>query len=128
MTWPSFIAAPFIVPRAATICSAVSMWRRCSATSPASSERARLAILVPRCLTACRAARPDTFAVRAVRLVGMRSLAIPRETTARRPPGSRWAAVGPARPSRYALPPSAGLIWEPGTMSSRPSGQRTHAL
>src|SRR4028118_1550286 len=27
MTWPSFIAAPFIVPRAATISSAVSRWR-----------------------------------------------------------------------------------------------------
>ena len=30
-TWPSFIAAPFIVPSAVTICSAASMWRRSSA-------------------------------------------------------------------------------------------------
>ena len=84
MTWPSFMAAPFIVPSAATICSAVSMWRRCSAASPASSERVRLAILVPRCLAACFAASPPTLAVRAVRLVGMRSRAMPPETTARR--------------------------------------------
>ena len=36
MTWPSFMAAPFIVPRAATICSAVSSWRRASAACASS--------------------------------------------------------------------------------------------
>ena len=35
ITCPSFIAAPFIVPSAATICSAASRWRRSSAASRA---------------------------------------------------------------------------------------------
>ena len=39
ITWPSFIAAPFIVPSAATICSAASRWRRSSAACLPSSER-----------------------------------------------------------------------------------------
>ena len=43
MTCPSFIAAPFIVPRAATICSAASRLRRSSAACLPSSPRPRLA-------------------------------------------------------------------------------------
>jgi hypothetical protein len=46
-TWPSFIAAPFIVPSAVTICSAVSTCRRSSARVLASSPRARFATRVP---------------------------------------------------------------------------------
>ena len=39
-TWPSFIAAPFIVPSTATICSAASIWR--------ALERGALVLLVAR--------------------------------------------------------------------------------
>ena len=46
-TWPSFIAAPFIVPSAVTICSAASMWRRSSAACLPCSSRVRLAACVP---------------------------------------------------------------------------------
>ena len=42
ITCPSFIAAPFIVPSAATICSAASRWRRSSAACLPSSERAEV--------------------------------------------------------------------------------------
>ena len=38
-TWPSFIAAPFIVPSAVTICSAASRWRRSSASRLPCSPR-----------------------------------------------------------------------------------------
>ena len=44
ITWPSFIAAPFIVPSAETICSAASTWRRSSAFCLPSSPRARLVV------------------------------------------------------------------------------------
>ena len=46
-TWPSFMAAPFIVPSAATTCSAVSYCRRASASLRASSPRKALAARVP---------------------------------------------------------------------------------
>ena len=75
ITCPSFIAAPFIVPSAVTICSAASMWRRSSAADLPSSERARFVARVPRCRAAWPAARLDTFAVRAIREVGILSLA-----------------------------------------------------
>ena len=47
ITCPTFIAAPFIVPSAATICSAASMWRRSSAASRPSLVRVTLAARVP---------------------------------------------------------------------------------
>ena len=75
MTCPSFIAAPFIVPSAATICSAASRLRRSSAAWRPSSERVRLAARVPSCRAAWPAASPDTRAVRATREVGILSLA-----------------------------------------------------
>jgi hypothetical protein len=40
ITCPSFIAAPFIVPSTATICFAVSSWRRDIASTAASSSLA----------------------------------------------------------------------------------------
>ena len=46
-TCPSFIAAPFIVPSAVTICSAASIWRFSSATFRCSSLRVTLAARVP---------------------------------------------------------------------------------
>ena len=52
ITWPSFMAAPFIVPSTVTICSAASRWRFSSALDAPSSERATLATCVPACLTA----------------------------------------------------------------------------
>ena len=58
ITWPSFMAAPFIVPSTATICSAASRWRFSSALDAPSSERATLTTCVPACLTACPAASP----------------------------------------------------------------------
>ena len=64
-TWPSFIAAPFIVPRTATICSAVSTWRRASASWLASSPRATFAARVARRSAACLAARRPIVAERA---------------------------------------------------------------
>ena len=47
ITWPSFIAAPFIVPSAVTICSAASTWRRSSAALRPSFVRVTLAARVP---------------------------------------------------------------------------------
>ena len=76
ITCPSFIAAPFIVPSAATICSAASRLRRSSAACLPSSPRPRLPTRVPSWRAACPAASPETRAVRAMRDVGMRSLAI----------------------------------------------------
>ena len=76
ITWPSFIAAPFIVPSAETICSAASMWRRSSAFCLPSSPRARLVVAVPSWRAAWPAARPVTRAVREMREVGIRSLAM----------------------------------------------------
>ncbi len=116
ITWPSFIAAPFIVPSAATICSAVSSWRLASAASRLSSlRRATLPARVPICLAACVAASLPTFEERLSREVGIASfLAMSRD-------GS-----GP----RLGVPcyPAVRSTREPGTMSSRPSGQRTQAL
>src|SRR5919201_451053 len=74
ITWPSFIAAPFIVPSAATICSAVSSWRRASACWASPSLRARLAARVPIWRTACPAASRPTVAERRSRDVGIGSL------------------------------------------------------
>src|SRR4051812_9510631 len=73
MTWPSFIAAPFIVPSAATICSAVSSWRRARARCLPSSERATFVARVPICLAACVAASRPTFEDRLRREVGIAS-------------------------------------------------------
>ena len=112
ITWPSFIAAPFIVPSAVTICSAASRWRRSSASWAPSLERATFAARVPACRTACLAARLPIFAVRATREVGILSRAIARQILGASP-----------RPARYPR-----STFEPGTMSSEPSGQRTHAL
>ncbi len=44
---PSFIAAPFIWPRAPTIFIAVSRWRCSIRSRPPSSERATLVAFVP---------------------------------------------------------------------------------
>ena len=76
ITCPSFIAAPFIVPSAVTICSAASMCRRSSAALLPSSDRARFVACVPSWRAAWPAARLETRAVRAIRPVGIRSLAI----------------------------------------------------
>src|SRR5829696_3706767 len=81
MTCPSFIAAPFIVPSAATICSAASRLRFSSAAWRPSSPRPRFAARVPSWRAAWPAARPDTRAVRAMREVGMRSLATRCDTS-----------------------------------------------
>src|SRR4051794_29702102 len=75
ITCPSFIAAPFIVPSADTICSAASRWRRSSAALLPSSERATLVARVPRWRAAWPAARLDPVAVRAIREVGILSFA-----------------------------------------------------
>jgi hypothetical protein len=45
--WPSFIAAPFICPRAPTIFIAVSRWRCSSRSRLASSPLATFAARVP---------------------------------------------------------------------------------
>jgi hypothetical protein len=71
ITWPSFMAAPFIVPSAATICSAVSSWRCASAFCASSSERVRLAARVPAWRTAWPAASRPTVAERRRREVGI---------------------------------------------------------
>src|SRR3954464_2271483 len=97
ITCPSFIAAPFIVPRTATICSAVSIWRRSSAFARSSSSRATLAARVPSCLAPCPAARRPIRAARDQRDVG-RSATLdlgPRDDVV-------GAVVGPADPRLVA--------------------------
>src|SRR3954453_5987511 len=72
-SWPSFMAAPFMVPSTSTIRSATSRWRRSSSSAARSSERATLAARVP----AIRAPPPPTAedrrAVRRTRPFGMSS-------------------------------------------------------
>ena len=46
VTWPTFIAAPFIWPSTSTICSAASIWRFSAAARRPSSSRVRLAAFV----------------------------------------------------------------------------------
>src|SRR3954464_1829294 len=75
MTCPSFIAAPFIVPSTATICSAVSSWPRPSPFWLFSSLRATFAARVPSCLAAVEAATPPIFDSLLRREVGISSLA-----------------------------------------------------
>ena len=77
MTCPSFIAAPFIVPSTATICSAVWSCRRSSACCEASSPRVTFAARVPSCLAAVLAATPPILLSRRTREVGILSSAIP---------------------------------------------------
>src|SRR4051794_35863225 len=72
-TWPSFIAAPFIVPSTATICSAASIWRFSSAARPFSSSRVRFAARVPSWRAACPAASVPTRDSRRMRDVGIGS-------------------------------------------------------
>ena len=96
-TWPSFIAAPFIVPSAVTICSAASRWRRSSAACAPSLERVTLAARVPACRTACLAARLPIFAVRATREVGILSRAIANRLGAPRGGGATGAASALSR-------------------------------
>src|SRR4051812_1034510 len=98
ITWPSFIAAPFMVPRAATICSAVSTWRLARARSAASSERATLAARVAACLVPWVAASRPMRAARDQRDVGIRSLAIELAALDLRAGDDVVAPVGPAHP------------------------------
>jgi hypothetical protein len=76
ITWPSFIAAPFIVPSTATIRSAVSSCRRSSALALASSSRVRLTARVPSWRAPCPAARRPTRAARAKRDFGSSDMAV----------------------------------------------------
>src|SRR4051812_15868309 len=119
MTCPSFIAAPFIVPRTATICSAVSIWRRSSALARSSSSRPTFAARVPSCLAPSPAASRPMRAARAQREVG-------RSATLDLGPGDDvvGAVVGPADPglvtavvvvapqheARLAVPHRAGIV------------------
>ena len=112
ITCPSFIAAPFIVPSAVTICSAASTWRRSSAARLPSSRRARGSS------RACRGGAPpgpprgsETFAVREIREVGIWSLAIraPR-ASARRGGWSSRAVVRGRRRRRAAASRSASAV------------------
>jgi hypothetical protein len=100
MTWPSFMAAPFIVPSAATICSAVSTWRRASAACARSSSRVRFAARVPSWRAACSAARRPTVAERRRREVGIGSLAIASHGTNRRPRADQRPARQTGRATR----------------------------
>src|SRR3954447_11062156 len=97
MTCPSFIAAPFMVPSTATICSAVSIWRRSRAFARSSSSRATLTARVPSCLAPWPAASRPMRAARAQREVG-RSATLDlraRDDVVR-------AVVGPADPRLVA--------------------------
>ena len=131
ITWPSFIAAPFIVPSAATICSAASRLRRSSAACLPSSERPRLAARVPRWRAACPAARPDTRAVRATREVGIRSLAI-RVWASRSGSASPRAARGSrsawASPSAPAWPSVRVAVGSALSVARRRRGRRRRRL
>ena len=141
ITWPSFIAAPFIVPNTDTICLAVSTWRRASAASAG--------LLAARHVGRARA--------ELLHGLGRRQLSHRRRTAHPRPRdilllaghaipslGARGliSHIPPVHPNqdredsdthiRTRLVPPSGhpRRWtcEPGTMSSEPSGQRTHAL
>ncbi len=117
ITCPSFIAAPFIVPSTATICLAVSSWRRASASSAASSPRVTFAARVPNCFTASLAASVATVAVRRTREVGIFSLCAsfvrvtpeclgePGDLASRRG-RARPASPARCRPSRPASAPT----------------------
>src|SRR3954451_7648679 len=100
ITCPSFIAAPFIVPRAATICSAVSTWRRASASLARSSSRVRFAARVPSWRAACSAASRPTVAERRRREVGIGSLAMAANGTNRGAPGRSARESGAQRKRR----------------------------
>src|SRR3954447_14810064 len=98
MTCPSFIAAPFIVPSAATICSAASIWRFSSASLRPSSPRATLAARVPSCRALWPAASRPIFAARATRPAGM---------------SCRWRAIRPPTlpaPCRQPRPQPGGRV------------------
>ena len=101
-TWPSFMAAPFIVPSAATICSAASRWRRSSAAWLPRSSRVRFAAWVPSRRVPWPAASRATRAVRAIRDVGMRSLAMAAE-------GCQGAGVGVSAGGAAAGDGAAGV-------------------
>src|SRR5919201_1311789 len=108
MTWPSFMAAPFMVPRAATICSAASTWRFSRAALAASSVRARFAVLVPSCRAAWPAARRPTLADRRTREVGILSFGLIRFQEYGRPRQRRGRNEGV--PGLGATPPTASLF------------------
>src|SRR5256885_9697216 len=131
ITWPSFIAALFIVPSTATICLAVSSWRRASASSAASSPRATLAARVPNCLTASLAASEATVAVRRAREVGIfsrsRAMLKSYERSLGRLlyPRARHdvvGAVGPAHPCLGAAVVVAAEQHEHGRLAHRRAG------
>ncbi len=98
ITWPSFIAAPFIVPSTATICLAVSSWRRANASWLACSPRVTFAARVPNCLTVSVAASFPTVAVRRTRDVGTffsratAPMLRARDSFPPAPWGGRWAS------------------------------------
>src|SRR3954452_15393575 len=109
MTCPSFIAAPFIVPSTATICSAVSICRRSRALARSSSSRATLTARVPSCLAPCPAARRPMRAARDQREVG-------RSATLDLGAGDDvvGAVVGPADPRLVAAVVVVAPQHEPG--------------
>src|SRR5256714_3630759 len=131
ITCPSFIAAPFIVPSTATICLAVSSWRRASASSDASSPRATLAARVPNCLTASLAASEATVAVRRAREVGIFSRSRAMLKSYERSLGRLLyqrarhdvvGAVGPAHPCLGAAVVVAAEQHEHGRLAHRRAG------
>ena len=106
ITCPSFIAAPFIVPSTATICLAVSSWRRAIASSEACSPRVTFAARVPNCFTASLAASLPTVAVRRTREV--RDLLAARRAPCLAPRAHAGSVcdVGPARAGHDVVRPS----------------------
>src|SRR5918995_4695067 len=93
--WPSFIAAPFICPRAPTIFIAVSKWRWVSCSLLCSSERPTLAALVPAYLALWTPTIEPSFAERRIRPLGIfESSAI----------GGKGVTGAPSRLFLYPLP------------------------
>src|SRR4051794_10124574 len=95
-TCPIFIAAPFMVPSASTICSAASKLRCSSARRRPSSLRATFAARVPAWRAACPAASPPSFAVRRRREVGILSFAIGPRVMVRAGGAPGWREPRPA--------------------------------
>ena len=87
MTWPIFIAAPFILPSCTTSCSTTSAVRAAWARSRASSDRTRSSARPPARRPPCTATSPPSRLVRRRREeIGVPSLTPSPPVVRRRPP------------------------------------------
>ena len=117
-SWPIFIAAPFICPRAPTIFIAVSRWRCLEPLLAASSERTTLAALVPGVAGALDADAVPSLAERRIRPWGSSIVVAPSET-ATPAHWSRQRATCCLAPFLYPLPSDGDGTRNPESRSPR---------